>query len=82
MVLAAIGAGDQMLAAILDPAHRVSAAHREPAKAHLFGQQDALVAKAATDIGGDRPHLALVEPKALGQSGAHDVRHLARPNKP
>ena len=77
MVLAAIGAGDQMLAAVLDPAHRMAAAHRQPAEADFFGEQDALVAEAAADIGRDHADLAFVESEAFGKPGAHDVRHLA-----
>ena len=51
VVLAAVGAGDEMLAAILGPAHGMAAAHRQPGQANLFRQQDALVAKASADIG-------------------------------
>src|SRR5262249_23535900 len=42
MVLAAIGAGNEMFATILDPAHRMAAMHGEPAETNLLRQQDAL----------------------------------------
>ena len=77
VMLAAIGAGRQMLAPILDPAHRMAATHGEPAEADFFGQQNALVAETAADIRRDHADLALVEAEAAGKSGAHDVRHLA-----
>ena len=76
VVLAAIGAGGQMLAAILDPAHRMAAAHRQPRQADFLRQQDALVAEAAADIGRDDADLALLDAEAFGQAVAHDVRHL------
>ena len=77
MVLAAVRARDQMLAAILDPAHRMAAAQGEPCERHLLGQQDALVAEAAAHVGGDDAHLAMIEAQAFRKPGAHDVRHLA-----
>src|SRR5450756_2438644 len=70
MVLAAIRAGRQMLAPVLDPAHRMPAAHGEPAERDLFGQQYALVAEAAADIGRDDPDLSVIEAETLGQAGA------------
>src|SRR5262249_57382601 len=78
MVLAAIGAGNEMFATILDPAHRMAAMHGEPAETNLLGQQDALVAKSAANVRRDDADLALVEAETLGQPGAHDVRHLTR----
>src|SRR5262249_2832363 len=76
VVLAAIGAGNEMFAAILDPAHRVAAMHGEPAETNLFRQQDALVANPAANVRRDDADLALVKAETLGQSGSHDVRHL------
>ena len=78
MVLAAIGAGGQMLAPILDPAHRMSAPHSQPAQAHFFRQQYSLIAEAAADIRRNDADLPFVESEASGKPGAHDVRHLAR----
>ncbi len=77
-MLAAIGAGAQMLAAILDPAHRMAAAHRQPRQADFLGQQNALVAETAADIGRDDADVAVIEPETSRQAGAVDVRHLRR----
>jgi hypothetical protein len=77
MVLAAIGAGGQMLATILDPPHRMAAMHGQPAEADLLRQENALVAECSPDVRRDDADLALVEAQAFGESGAHDVRHLA-----
>ena len=78
VMLAAIGVGDQVLAPVLDPAHRMPAAQREPTDADLLRSEDALVAEAAADVGRDHPHLAVLEAEAVGKAGAHDVRHLGR----
>ena len=77
MVLAAIGAGNEMFAPVLDPAHRMGTLHGEPAQADLLRQQDAFVTEPAADVGSDDAHLALFEAETFRQSGAHDVRHLA-----
>ncbi|GJE41207.1 hypothetical protein AEGHOMDF_0369 [Methylobacterium soli] len=78
MVLAAIGVGGEVLAPVLEPAHRVAAAERQPAEADLLGEQDRLVAEAAPDIGRDDADAALLDPQAFREAVAHDVRHLAR----
>ena len=75
-MFAAIGACGEMLAAILDPANRVAATHREPAQADVFGQQYPLVAKPAADIRRDDSNLDLLDPQALGKAVAYDVRLL------
>ena len=67
MVLAAVGVGDELLAPVLDPAHRAAEAAREPAEADLLGQQDALVAEAAADVGRDDADRACVEAEATPQ---------------
>src|SRR6516164_1309154 len=76
MVLAAIGAGNEMFAAILDPAHRMAAMHGEPTETNLLRQQNALIAKSAANVRRDDADLSLVKTETLGQPGAHDVRHL------
>jgi len=78
VMLAAVGVGDQVLAPVLDPAHRMPAAERKPTDADLLRREDALVAETAADVGRDHPHLAVLEAQAVGQAGAHDVRHLGR----
>ena len=77
VVLAAVRVGDELLPAVLDPAHGVIPVHREPAEHDLLGEQDALVAESAADVGDDDAHLTLLEPQALREPGAHDVRDLA-----
>ena len=77
MMLAAIGVGGQVLTAILEPAHRMAAAKREPAEADFLGEQDSLVAKAAADVGRDDPDAAFLQAEAFGEAGANDMRHLA-----
>src|SRR5215468_5696927 len=77
VVLSAIGAGDEMFAAVLDPAHRMAAMHSEPTETNLLGQQDAFVAEPAADVGSDDADLPLFEAETFGQSRAHDVGHLA-----
>ena len=50
VVLAAVGTGGEMFAAILGPAHRMTAAHRQPRQADFLRQQNALVAETAADV--------------------------------
>ena len=78
VMLAAVRVGGELLAAVLDPAHRVLPVHRDPTEHDLLGEQDPLVAESAADIGDDDAHLALLEAEAFRQPGTHDVRHLAR----
>ena len=78
VMLAGVGADHQMLAAVLDPAHRVVELQRRPGDEDLFGVQHALVAEAAADVGRDHPDIALLQPQTFGQPGAHHVRHLGR----
>ena len=73
VVLAAVGVGGEALAAVLDPPQRRAELARRPGQRHLLGEEDALVAEAAADIGSDDADLALVEPEALGEARAHDV---------
>lgn len=75
-MLAAVGIGAKLLAPVLDPAHRPAEVPRQPGAADLFRQQQALVAKAAADVGRYHAHLSLVQAQAFGQAGAVDVRQL------
>ena len=78
VVLAAVGVGGEAFAAVLDPPERRAELARGPGERDLLGQQDALVAEAAADIGRDHADLALVQPQAFGEARAHDVRLLRR----
>ena len=77
-MFAAVGAGNQMLATILDPAERRSELPSEPGDAQLFRLQHAFVAEAAAHVGRDHAHAALRDPEMLGDRGADHVRHLRR----
>ena len=76
MVFAAVGVGGKLLVPVLDPADRAVEADGEGGADEFFGQQDALVAEAAADVGRDDADLALVEAEAFGEAGLGDVRHL------
>src|SRR3984893_4064345 len=65
-----------MLAPVLDPAHGVAFARREPGKADLFRQQNSLVAESAANIGRYDTDLALLHAHAVRQAVANDVRNL------
>jgi hypothetical protein len=78
VVLAAVRVRGEALEAILEPPHRPAELHREPAEAHFLREQDALVAEAAPDVGGDHPDTPLIDAEALREAGAVDVRHLRR----
>ena len=76
VMLAAIGAGDQVLAPVLEPPQREAELARGPRQRDFLGQQDALVAEAAADIGRHHADLAFVQAQAFGEAGADDVRLL------
>ena len=78
VMLAAVGVGGEVLAAVLDPPQRRAELARRPGERDLLGQQDALVAEAAADIGRHHADLALVDAETFGEAGAHDVRLLGR----
>jgi hypothetical protein len=78
MVLAAVRAGGEVLAPILDPAQRMAELQRRPGESDFLAQQNALVAEAAADIGRDDADAPLLDAEALGKTGANDVRLLGR----
>ena len=78
VMLAAVGAGRELLITVFQPAHRTAEQARDAGADDLLGQQDALVAEAAADVGRDDAHLAFVEAEAIGQAALGDVRHLGR----
>src|SRR5262245_1009724 len=73
MVLAAVGVGGEALTPVLDPSQRRLDLARGPGERDLLGEQDALVAEPASDIGRNHADLSLVQPEALGETRAHDV---------
>ena len=78
VVLAAVCVRRQVLAAVLQPAHRTAAVPGQPAQADLFRQQDPLVSEAAADVGRDHANLTLRKTQDLRDAVSHDVRHLGR----
>ena len=76
VVLARVGAGDEMFAPVLDPAERRLAGQRQPGDADILGLQQALVAEAAADIGWRDADGRLRNVQHLGEAGTDQVRHL------
>ena len=75
-LIAAVRHRGQVLAALLEPAHRAAEVHRQPGHEDLVGVDVGLGAEAATDLGRDHAHLVLAEPEELGDLRAHDMREL------
>ena len=78
MVVAGVGGGQEMLAAVLDPAHGMIDFERERGDRRLFRRQSRLRAETAAHVGRDDADVALLEPEHLGQPQPDDVRHLGR----
>src|SRR5207248_396766 len=78
MMVAGMSAGQQILAAVLDPAHGVIEFERQRREDDLFGIKPRLRAKPATDIGRDDPDAALLDPEDLAERDPHRVRRLRR----
>ena len=76
MMLAAIGVGDQHLAPVFQPAHRIAEMPREPGQADFLSRKDRLVAEAAADILRDHADVDLGDAEELRQPGADHVRKL------
>src|SRR5205814_180051 len=78
MMVAGMSAGQQILAAVLDPAHGVIEFERQRREDDLLGIKPRLRAKPATDIGRDDPDAALLDPEDLAERDPHRVRRLRR----
>ena len=78
MMVAGMRRGQQMLVAVLDPAHRVVEFQRQRGEDDLLRIEPRLGAEAAADIGRDDPDAALVDPENLADRDAHRVRRLGR----
>ena len=76
MMLAAIGVGDQVLAAIFQPAHRALHLPGQPGEQDFLAAQQALVAEAAADIRRDNADAAVVDTEAQSEPGLHRMRKL------
>ena len=78
MVVAGVSGRQEMLAAVLDPAHGMIEFERERGDRRLFRRQPRLRPETAAHVGRDDANVALLEPEHLGQSQPDDVRHLGR----
>ncbi len=67
VMLAAIGVRGQMLAAVLQPAHRMIDLQRQPGERDLFAAEQSLVAEAAADIGRNDAQAPVFDPKTFAQ---------------
>ncbi len=76
MVLAAIGAAGELLAAILDPAHRMPQTASQETGADLLGQEHALVAEGSAHVRRDHADALFRQAETFRQAAAHDMRHL------
>ena len=68
----------QMLATVLDPAHRAAEAVREEGDQEVFGVDMALAAKAAADVKRDAAHLCLRQAEQRGCLAPHPMHNLGR----
>ena len=78
VVLPGVCPRHQMFAAIFSPADRPPGFQGHPGHRYLFRLQHAFVAKAAADIGGDHPDLALIHSQAFRQTGTDQMWNLGR----
>ena len=78
VVVAGMGRGQQMLAAILDPAHRAIELQGQRRHDDFFRVEPRLWSEPAADIGGDDADAALLEIEDLAERDAHRVRRLGR----
>jgi hypothetical protein len=78
MVVAGMGCGQQVLAAVFDPAHRIPELQRQCRQDNLLGIKPRLGPEPAADIGGDHPDCPFVDAEGLGDRDPHRVRHLSR----
>ena len=82
VMVARVGARQEVLAARLDPFHGAAQPHREQAQRHVLRIENALHAEAAADVGRDHANRVLRHTERLGQTVTRQVRHLrARPER-
>ena len=77
-LVALLGGGHEMLAAILDPFQRTAQMARRQRDRIIFGIDHRFGPEPAADIGGCHPHRGLVHAKAQSQRAPHHVRRLGR----
>ena len=67
-----------MLAAVLDPAHRMPDLHGDRGDRDVFRHEAVLAAEAAADVGRDDADLVLRQAERLGQADPHHMAALGR----
>ena len=67
-----------MLAAVLDPAHRMADLHGDRGDGDVLRHDAVLAAEAAADIGGDDADLVLRQAERLREADPHHVAALGR----
>ena len=77
-LVARMGRAHQVLAALLDPAHRPAEPAREERDQQVLGVDMALAAKAAADIERDAAHPRLGQAEQRGGLAPHPMHHLGR----
>ena len=75
-LVAGVGGRDQVLLAVLHPAHWLADDPGDVAEQHLFGIDLDLAAEAAADVGRDHPHLPFGHADPAGDRVANYVRDL------
>jgi hypothetical protein len=78
ILVALLGGGEEMLAAVLDPFHRPAKHHGRDRHHDFFRIKRRLGAEAAADAGRDDAHRAEVAVEQVGDGALADVGHLGR----
>ena len=78
VVFAAIGIRAEMFAAVFKPSNRKIQASCQPGNRNFLAAQNALIAKAAADVGGNDPDVAIGYVQRFAQAGLHAMRKLRR----
>src|SRR3954452_9864783 len=78
MVVAGVRRRQEMLVAVLEPAHREIEFKRQRGEDDLLRIEPRLRAETAADIRGDDAYAALLQPEDLAERLPHRVRRLGR----
>ncbi len=78
VLIAAVEAGDQILAPVFAPGDRAAHPPRQPNQNRIFGRQRHFLSEAAADIGRDDTQIGFGKLKNVGDRGAQQMRHLRR----
>ena len=75
-MIAGVHRGEQMLAAVLDPAHRMADLHGDGGDGDVLRHDAVLAAEAAADVGGDDADLVLRQAERLRHADPHHMAAL------